>query len=67
LESAKKHNAICAVLKDKSPSCSVNFIYNNNALINGHGVTCSLLKKHNFIIFYEEELQSFQNFIRNQR
>ncbi len=35
-----------AILKGKSPSCGVNFIYRNGSLVPGAGVAASLLKRH---------------------
>jgi uncharacterized protein YbbK (DUF523 family) len=35
-----------AILKDKSPSCGVKYIYNDGKLVEGMGVTAGLLKRH---------------------
>lgn len=48
-----------AILKDKSPSCGKNFIYNGNfeeQLIKGEGITTSLLLENNIRIVSENEL-----------
>jgi uncharacterized protein YbbK (DUF523 family) len=46
LNLALKHNIKKAFLKEKSPSCGVNVIYNNGRLVDGVGVTAALLIRH---------------------
>lgn len=49
-----------ALLKERSPSCGTNFIYDgtfSGKLMEGRGVTAALLKKHGLVIRSEEELQ----------
>lgn len=46
LKIAKLLNIKRAVLKEKSPSCGVRFIYENGKLINGMGVTTRLLQEN---------------------
>ena len=58
---AKLFNIDKAVLKEKSPSCGVNFIYNKGILKKGAGITTSLLKLNNIKVisshnFKEEDL-----------
>ncbi|HBW38648.1 DUF523 domain-containing protein [Desulfosporosinus sp. BICA1-9] len=48
-----------AILKERSPSCGVNCIYDgsfSHRIISGQGVTAALLKEHNIPIYSEEEL-----------
>lgn len=48
-----------AILKERSPSCGVNHIYDgsfSHQIISGQGVTAALLKEHNIPIYSEEEL-----------
>lgn len=45
-----------AILKEHSPSCGVNFIYDGSfkhSIISGQGVTAALLKEHNIPIYSE--------------
>ncbi len=45
-----ENNIKCAILKEKSPSCGVNYIYDgtfNNNLIEGCGITTRLLRENN--------------------
>jgi len=48
------------VLKEKSPSCGIRFIYNGNfaaKIIPGAGVTAALLKQHGFQINSEKQFK----------
>ena len=59
LELAKIHNPEFIVLKEKSPSCGVNYIYDGSftsTLIKGHGITSRLLKKHGYKLYSEIDL-----------
>jgi len=59
LEIAIKNKCTLAILKDKSPSCGVNHIYDGSfkgILIDGMGFTASLLKKNGFKVLSEKEL-----------
>lgn len=52
----------CAVLKERSPSCGVNAIYNgtfSNVRIPGMGITARLLKNSGLMVYSEEELERF--------
>ncbi len=54
-----KHNIKKAVLKEKSPSCGVNYIYDGSftgTLKQGCGVTTNLLKSNGIEVINEEEL-----------
>ena len=59
LDIAKKLNIKKAILKDGSPSCGVNYIYDGNfsgTKINGMGVTAQLLKESLIDVISEDEL-----------
>lgn len=59
LDIAKKLNIKTAILKDGSPSCGVNYIYDGNfsgTKINGMGVTAQLLKESLIDVISEDEL-----------
>ena len=48
-----------AILKERSPSCGVNHIYDgsfSHCIISGQGVTAALLKEHNIPIYSEVDL-----------
>lgn len=50
-------NGIKAViLKEKSPSCGVNYIYQGKELVEGCGVTASLLKRNGIKIISDKEV-----------
>jgi uncharacterized protein YbbK (DUF523 family) len=54
--------ATCAVLKERSPSCGVNMIYDGtfeNVRIPGMGLTARALKDAGLEIYSEEELDRF--------
>lgn len=61
LETALRHNARVAVLKDSSPSCATTQIYDGT--FTGHrspgtGVTTALLERHDIRVFPETALDS---------
>lgn len=59
LQIAKKLNIKKAILKDGSPSCGVNYIYDGNfngTKIKGMGITAQLLKESSIDIISELEL-----------
>lgn len=59
LQIAKRLNIKKAILKDGSPSCGVNYIYNGNfngSKIKGMGITAQLLKESSIDIISELEL-----------
>ena len=60
LEIALENKCILAILKEGSPSCGVNYIYDGsftNNLVKGMGFTASLLKNNGFKISSEKELE----------
>lgn len=63
LKLAKRFNCKYAVLKEKSPSCSANGIYDGSfskKLIDGEGVTAALLKKEGIIVLTENEIDKIK-------
>lgn len=59
LSLVKKYGIEVAVLKEKSPSCGVHYIYDGQftaRLIPGSGVTTALLKQYGIPVFSENEL-----------
>ena len=46
LKIARMCGATVALLKDKSPSCGVERIYNGTEAVSGEGVTTALLRKN---------------------
>ena len=58
LKIAKEAGVIRAILKEGSPSCGVNFIYDgtfNGVKIKGEGITSFILKKNGFEVISDEE------------
>lgn len=48
-----------AILKERSPSCGVNYIYDgsfSHQIKSGQGVTAAILKEHNIPVYSEEDL-----------
>lgn len=59
LQIALKENIKYAILKEKSPSCGVNKIYDGNfngTLLAGKGITCQLLEQNGIKCFSENEI-----------
>jgi len=56
LKIAKLTGCDTAILKERSPSCGVNWIYRQGILLSGSGVAAACLKLHQIDIFSEEEL-----------
>ena len=59
LEIALKNKVKKAILKERSPSCGVNHIYNDDNLVKGMGITTALLTKHGI------EAVSDEDFLKN--
>lgn len=55
LRIARQHNADLAILKERSPSCGINHIYQGKNLIAGMGVTCALLLREGFTVLSSEK------------
>ena len=52
-------NAVYALLKERSPSCGKNFVYDgtfSGRLVNGNGITADLLLKNGILVFGESEI-----------
>jgi uncharacterized protein YbbK (DUF523 family) len=67
LKIAKENNCKYAILKERSPSCGVNSIYDGSfsgAVISGHGITAKLLKENGIILFSEEEIDHFLSVVK---
>ena len=59
LKIVKMFKVTAAILKERSPSCGVNQIYDGSFTHrekSGQGVTAALLREHNIPIYSEEEL-----------
>lgn len=59
LDICKKYNIKKALLKEKSPSCGKNYIYDgtfSSTLIKGMGVTAKLLTQNGISVFSEHEI-----------
>lgn len=49
-------NIDTVILKEKSPSCGTSFVYNNNTLVAGCGVTAALLKQNGITVISDTEV-----------
>ena len=57
---AEKYNIKYAILKDGSPSCGVNYIYDgtfSGTKINGMGITAKLLSLNNITLLSEKDIE----------
>ena len=60
---AKEYNVLCAIMKEKSPSCGSNKIYDGTFegnLIDGQGTAVELLRKEGVQVFSEEQLDQVE-------
>ncbi|MGD9567746.1 MAG: 2-thiouracil desulfurase family protein [Sedimentibacter sp.] len=60
LETAKKYGIKKAILKEKSPSCGSNYIYDgtfSKSLIHGQGITTRLLRLNDIEVISDEEFE----------
>ncbi len=58
---ARTEGCRCALLKERSPSCGTNTIYDGSfsgKRIPGEGVTAALLRKNGIMVFSEEQLDA---------
>lgn len=58
---ARSHDCKAAILKERSPSCGVNHIYDGTFtghLRDGSGVAAALLKSEGFLVWSEEDFPS---------
>lgn len=66
LEVALKNNIKYALLKESSPSCGTNLIYDGTFTgkkINGMGVAAKLLKENGILVFSENEIEKLLKII----
>jgi uncharacterized protein YbbK (DUF523 family) len=66
LSLVKKHKIKIAILKEKSPSCGVEQIYDGSFTekkIAGSGVTSALLKQHGVKVFSEHQIKEAEDFL----
>ncbi|MBO5452399.1 MAG: DUF523 domain-containing protein [Clostridia bacterium] len=59
LEKAEEYGALTAILKESSPSCGVNTIYNgefSNTKVKGSGITASLFKEKGIKVMTEKDV-----------
>jgi uncharacterized protein YbbK (DUF523 family) len=66
LQLAKRMNIRVAVLKDSSPSCGTNFIYDgtfSKIKVPGMGVTSALLESHGIKVFSEDAILEAEKYI----
>ena len=62
LELAKKEKIEVAILKERSPSCGSEYIYDgtfSNQIIKGEGITTKLLKENNIIVLNENNYKEY--------
>lgn len=67
LEKAKANNIAFAILKEKSPSCGSNAIYDGSfsgTLVKGEGLTTKILRENKIKVFSEEELDKIEEFLK---
>ena len=60
---ANEYNVLCAIMKEKSPSCGSNKIYDGTFegnLIDGQGTAVELLRKEGVQVFSEEQLDQVE-------
>ena len=60
---AKEYGVLCAIMKEKSPSCGSNKIYDGTFegnLIDGQGTAVELLRKEGVKVFSEEQLDQVE-------
>lgn len=63
---ARENNIICAIMKEKSPSCGSKKIYDgtfSGELIEGQGLAVELLREEGFLVFSELELDEVEKLI----
>ena len=66
LRLAKENEVVFAVMKESSPSCGSNKIYDGsftNTKMTGKGFTVEILEKEGFIVFSENEIEEAEKFL----
>lgn len=64
---AKEHRVLCAIMKEKSPSCGSHTIYDGSftgKLIEGRGLAVELLQEAGITVFSEEQLDLVESLMR---
>jgi len=61
LKIAKLHPLKLALLKEMSPSCGVNYIYNHKKRVRGVGIFCALLMREGYTVISETDLAAGKN------
>lgn len=61
LQIAQLTGCTSAILKQRSPSCGVDFIYQGKQILAGQGVTTALLAQHGITIISEEDIAANDN------
>ncbi|NLB21714.1 MAG: DUF523 domain-containing protein [Clostridium sp.] len=59
----KQHDIKIAILKERSPSCGANFVYDGThqgRVIPGEGITAALLKQHGIQVFTEDNFMALE-------
>jgi uncharacterized protein YbbK (DUF523 family) len=56
LEAARKFGATVALLKEKSPSCGTQRVYEAGVLRDGEGITAALLRSEGITVLSDEDL-----------
>lgn len=67
---AELYGCVCAVLKERSPSCGSGQIYDGThtgALTEGDGTTAELLSKSGIPVFGESQVNECQRFLKNRQ
>ena len=63
---ALEHRVVCAIMKEKSPSCGSSMIYDGSfsgKLIEGEGLASELLRKSGVRVFSENQLDEVEKLI----
>lgn len=69
LEKALQEDVLCAVLKEKSPSCGSSKVYDgtfDGMLIEGQGLTTQMLRKAGVRVYSEEELDLVEQMVKGR-
>ena len=69
LEQALQDDVLCAVLKEKSPSCSSSRVYDGTfegTLIEGQGLTTEMLREAGIRVYSEEELDLVEQMVNGR-
>lgn len=67
---AIEENVICAIMKEKSPSCGSSIIYDgtfSGNLIQGEGLAVELLRKSGIKVYSEEQLEKVEELLKGEK